>query len=255
MKDDKPLQGETVIFTGTPKSKDVFDLVTQYGGVPISFPLIQVKEIRETTDELRMLACPTYDWLIFTSQSAVDAFQAKLERYQIPADTIRSQIAAVGTRTAEALEGLGFRVDFIPTVFSADTLVKEFRPEQYTVRRVLFLRGTMAGSLIKEELPFDVDEWTVYETVSAEESADALIQTIQEKKMVNVLFASPSAVNVFAQQVVPVCGWNGYTIGAIGHVTENALLDAGATVHVRPDTYTLMDLVNTLAGQKEGNKL
>ena len=47
-------------------------------------------------------------------------------------------------------------------------------------------------------------------------------------------------------------GWGHYTIGAIGHVTEKALVDAGATVHVRPDTYTLMDLVKTLAGRKEG---
>lgn len=254
MKAGKPLQGETVIFTGTPKSQDVFDVVAQYGGTPISLPLIQVKEKREPTDKLRLLSCPTYDWLIFTSQSAVDAFQTKLERYQVSPSTIRCQIAAVGTRTAEALEKLGFQVDFIPTVFSADTLVKEFRPEQYTVRRILFLRGSMAGNLIREQLPFVVDEWTVYETVPAEESVDKLIETIKDTETVNVLFASPSAVHVFRQRVVPVCGWDGYTIGAIGHVTEKALLDAGATVRVKPNTYTLMDLVNTLAGQKEGNK-
>ena len=31
-----PLLGETVIFTGTPKSPEVFDLVKQFGGIPYS---------------------------------------------------------------------------------------------------------------------------------------------------------------------------------------------------------------------------
>jgi uroporphyrinogen-III synthase len=241
-----------VIFTGTPKSEDVFDLVKQYGGTPVSLPLIQVAELIESTDELRLNACPTYDWLIFTSQSAVAAFGAKLGRHQISADTIQSRIAAVGTRTAEALEKLGFTVDFIPTVFSADTFVKEFKPSEMDIRRLLFLRGSIAGATIKEELPFEVDEWTVYSTERADGSIDKLVDLLQKKQQMNVLFASPSAVEVFAEEVAPTVGWAGYTIGAIGHVTEKALVDIGAAVHVRPDTYTLMDLVEELARRKEG---
>ena len=252
MLDGQPLFGETVIFTGTPKSEDVFDLVKAYGGTPASLPLIQVEELVETTDALRLNACPTYDWLIFTSQSAVAAFAAKLERHQVSVKTIPSNIAAVGTKTAGALEKLGFTVDFIPTVFSADTFVKEFKPSDTAIRRFLFLRGSIAGPTIKEELPFEVDEWTVYSTERATDSIGRLVDLLQREEKMTVLFASPSAVKVFTEEVVPKVGWDHYTIGAIGHVTEKALVDAGATVHVRPDTYTLMDLVKTLAGRKEG---
>lgn len=59
MKVSEPLRGETVIFTGTPKSKDVFELVNQYGGKPVSLPLIVVSESIESTDLLRLEACPT----------------------------------------------------------------------------------------------------------------------------------------------------------------------------------------------------
>lgn len=252
MRDGQPLLGQTVIFTGTPKSENVFELVKRYGGMPVSLPLIQVAELVELTDELRLNACPTYDWLIFTSQSAVAAFGAKLVRYNMSAGSIPANIAAVGTRTAEALERLGFSVDFIPTVFSADTFVKEFNPSETDVRRILFLRGSIAGVTIKEEIPFEVDEWTVYTTERANESIGSLVDLLQQKQQLNVLFASPSAVEVFSEEVVPQVGWNGYTIGAIGHVTEKVLLEAGATVHVRPDTYTLMDLVEELARRKEG---
>ncbi|KAA0965329.1 uroporphyrinogen-III synthase [Sporosarcina sp. ANT_H38] len=252
MRDSQPLLAETVIFTGTPKSTDVFELVKRYGGTPVSLPLIQVAELVEPTDELRLNACPIYDWLIFTSQSAVAAFGAKLIRHGFSSELIPAKIAAVGTRTAEALEKIGFTVDFIPTVFSADTFVKEFNPADTDIRRILFLRGSIAGVTIKEELPFEVDEWTIYTTERAGDSIDSLVDLLQQKQYLTVLFASPSAVDVFAEEVVPRTGWTGFTIGAIGHVTEKALLEAGAAVHVRPDTYTLMDLVEKLAGRKEG---
>lgn len=253
MRDRQPLLAETVIFTGTPKSKDVFELVKRYGGTPVSLPLIQVAELVEQTDELRLTACPMYDWLIFTSQSAVAAFGAKLNRHGVSSESIPAKIAAVGTRTAEALEKIGFTVDFIPTVFSADTFVKEFNPAETDIRRILFLRGSIAGVTIKEEIPFEVDEWTVYATERANDSIDSLVDLLQQQQQhLSVLFASPSAVEVFAEEVAPRTGWNGFTIGAIGHVTEKALLEVGAVVHVRPDTYTLMDLVEKLAGRKEG---
>ena len=137
MHNGQSLDEETIIFTGTPKSQDVFELVKQYRGNPVSLPLIQVAELSEPTDELRLNACHTYDWLIFTSQSAVTAFGAKLERYGVSADSIPSKIAAIGTRTAAALEKIGFTVQFIPTVFSADVFVKEFKPTQNDIRYVL----------------------------------------------------------------------------------------------------------------------
>ncbi|BAQ11607.1 hemd protein [Bacillus sp. OxB-1] len=251
MRNGKPLEGELVIFTGTPKSLEVLDQVRQYGGTPASFPLIQVEEILEPTDELRLNACPLYDWLIFTSQSAVAAFGAKMERHSISSESIPGKIGAVGSRTAAALEKLGFTVDFIPTVFSADVFVKQFNPSETEARRLLFLRGSMASGTIKDELPFDVDEWTVYSTEPTVESVNGLVDALQQDVPKNVLFASPSAVEVFAREIVPRIGWEGYTIGAIGHVTETALEEAGATVHVRPDTYTLLDLVKELAKRKE----
>uniref|UniRef100_UPI001CC9091F uroporphyrinogen-III synthase n=1 Tax=Escherichia coli TaxID=562 RepID=UPI001CC9091F len=69
-----PLKGESVIFTGTPKSLEIFDLVKEYGGIPYSLPLIQVNEIEDRTDEYELKRCAEFDWLIFTSQSAVTAF-------------------------------------------------------------------------------------------------------------------------------------------------------------------------------------
>ena len=208
MRDHQPLDGETVIFTGTPKSEEVFDLVKQYGGTPVSLPLIQVTECIEPTDELRLNACPTYDWLIFTSQSAVAAFAAKLDRHDIPAQSIQTKIAAVGTQTAEALEKIGLTVDFIPTVFSADTFVREFNPDETSIRRLLFLRGSIAGPTINEELPFEVDEWTVYETERASDYIGALIEQLYQKQKKTILICESFSSESFRRGSCSNC-WMG----------------------------------------------
>ena len=98
---------------------------------------------------------------------------------------------------------MGFTVDFIPTVFSADIFVKEFEPSDTAIRRLLFLRGSIAGPTIKEELPFEVDEWTVYSTERATDSIGRLVDLLQREKKMTVLFASPSAVKVFTEEIVP----------------------------------------------------
>lgn len=246
-----PLQGETVIFTGTPKSLEVFDLVRHYGGTPYSMPLIQVKEIEDPNDATELKRCVDFDWLIFTSQSAVKAFRSKMDRFHMTFQQFPSKIAAVGTQTAAALEQLGFTVEFIPSVFSADVFVKQFKPTEDRELRVLFLKGNLAGSIIREELPFQVEEWTVYETDAQPDSVNTIIDLLKTKKSTTILFASPSAVRVFAERAVPVIGWKGYTVGAIGHVTEDALLKVGAKVDVKPEIYTLKELVNALARRKE----
>lgn len=246
-----PLQGETVIFTGTLKSPDALELVKEYGGNPHSLPLIQVNEIEQPTDKMRLLEAAQYDWLIFTSQNAVHVFHEKMLRHAIKPEQIPCEIAAVGSQTASALEKIGFTVSFIPTTFSADVFVQQFKPEGTNLLKVLFLRGSLAGSIIREKLPFQVEEWTVYETGAKPASIISIVELLKTEKHCTILFASPSAVHVYEQGAAPIIGWEGFTIGAIGHVTEKALLAAGATVHVKPETYTLKELVNALARRKE----
>lgn len=247
-----PLSGETVIFTSTKKSEEPFELVKQLGGSPVSYPLIRTVERVCKEDHERLVQAQSYDWLIFTSQSAVAAFQQKLLRFGLDSTHFQLNVAAVGDKTAHALKQIGFSVDFIPEVFSADVFVQQFNPEGDSLR-ALFIKGNLAGTLISTELSLTVDEWTVYETLPEITSADQIIELVKDEVSVSILFASPSAVAVFTERVASKIGWTGFTIGAIGHITERALHDSGAPVHVMPETYTLPELVRTLAESKGRN--
>ena len=55
----------------------------------------------------------------------------------------------------------------------------------------------------------------------------------------------------FAEELRRTLDGDRFTIGAIGHVTEKRLLKVGATVHVKPETYTLKALVEKLANRKD----
>lgn len=251
MPDVYPLQGESVVFTGTLKSEDAFERVKTLGGQPLSFPLIQVAERFADTDEQRLQKAQQVDWLIFTSQNAVRYFHEKMKRFSMSSELFTGRIAAVGTKTAAALERIGFQVCFIPTVFSADVFVQQFQPQSDRPLHALFLRGNLASCIIREQLPFHVEEWTLYETKQKEEETNQLTQFIRTHDNVSILFASPSAVEVFAKHIAPICGWERITVCAIGHVTERALKNVGAEVDVVPETYTFIELVHALARRKE----
>lgn len=250
MKTTNKLRGQTVIFTGTPKSNEAPELVRQHGGEVYSFPLIRVQPIHQSNDIEQMKSCETATWLIFTSQSSVQSFAEKMERYQYEAKQFKGQIAAVGTKTAAALERLGFKVSFIPTVFSADVFVKQFAPEKEEQVHVVFLRGNLASSVLREGLPFRITEWTVYETVSNEAVFDDLVQCLRETNRPIVSFASPSAVHIFAEHIAPQVGWDAIEPAAIGHVTERALAKENVLNPIVPRVYTLVELVKQIVKTK-----
>ena len=241
---------ETVIFTGTPKSKEPLLEVEKFGGRAISHPLIEVRSITTPKDEEYMRRAERATWLIFTSQSSVRAFFEKMERFDKRPKDFQGKIAAIGTKTAEALEKIGFTVSFIPEIFSADVFVQQFRPEKEEQVDVVFLRGSLARSILRDHLPFTIKEWTVYETAPTNTHHAALIQDIQRAPHCTVLFASPSAVREFATHIAPTTGWS-FSVGAIGHVTKEALQKVGAPVHIMPSTYTLLELVRETAKRKE----
>lgn len=222
---DRPLQGDLIIFTGTSLPEEAVRLAESYGAAVNYIPLIQTVPTDEPAPDLN-----DYDWLIFTSASAVEAFH---EQHVRPT----AKIAAVGSKTAEALEQAGFNVDFVPSVFAADAFIREF-PDVAQCGRCLFVRGARAKDTILK-LPLEVDDWTVYDTAPCKDNAERLV----EMNNVIVVFASPSAVEVFTEAGGK---WEVIEAAAIGYVTEQAIKKAGGRIIAVPDRHTYPDVIRTI---------
>ncbi len=158
-----PLKGKTVVVTGSSVTTTVLQKIEQLGGEAISCPLIKTVEIVEPYDHMQLEMARNFDWLIFTSQNAVEAFCAKMIRHKFTPSHFKGKIAAVGSKTKDKLVINGFKVDFVPSIFSADVFVKEFPKFAEPKSRCLFVRGKMAKDTIKNGLPFMVIEWNVYD--------------------------------------------------------------------------------------------
>lgn len=236
------LIGKTIILTGSTVVTSVKQLIESHGGQVKHFPLIETVEIVNTDDEHYLKKLLTYDWLIFTSQNAVSNFLTKCRRHHFQLSNVTAKIVAVGEKTAKQLREAELKVDFMPTTYSADVLVKEFHLDEQ--EQALFVRGSMAKSTIRDAL--GADEWTVYETKESNEYTSALEQCIVTSAEPIVIFASPSAVEVYAKEIVPIIDWSFVKVASIGHVTTAALAKYGVTPFVQPKTYTMQAVVKQL---------
>lgn len=250
MNNNLPLLNDTVVLTGTSITKRAQSRIEALGGYAIHLPLIETALIESSLDAQYLQQSQQVDWLIFTSQNAVYAFIAAMKRFNRTADEWNNQIAVVGKKTADSLTKVGFDIDFMPSVFSADVMVKEFNPKLHADNSCLFVKGSMAKNTIEDGLICEVTTWTIYETVQTLAHIKQFQQMITEKKC-TIVFASPSAVAVYAKEILPLFPWEQVTVAAIGHITEHALVDAGATEIIQPQEYTMSAVIEEIAKRKE----
>ncbi|MGE7912887.1 uroporphyrinogen-III synthase [Lysinibacillus xylanilyticus] len=246
MQSNLPLEGKTIILTGTSKTTTIIDDITALGGQAVIAPLIETCELINRNDDVQLESARQFEWLIFTSQNAVDAFASKMQRFNLSTENFQVKIASIGSKTTSALENLGFNVSFMPSIFSADVFVQEFPSVAGSNSTCLFIRGEKAKQTLKEGLPFKLEEWTVYETIERHDQIQVIIDYIRRNSDVTVIFASPSAVDVYAKDVASVIGWEAVRVAVIGHITEAAILNHGATVDVMPSVYTMQAVIEEI---------
>ncbi|MGD0836876.1 MAG: uroporphyrinogen-III synthase [Polyangia bacterium] len=86
------------------------------GAIPLPYPTITAAP-PESWDEIDTAVerLASYDWLIFTSQTAVAFLIGRLPGQHLP-EHLPARIAAVGSKTAARVEAAGGRVALIPTL-------------------------------------------------------------------------------------------------------------------------------------------
>jgi uroporphyrinogen-III synthase len=134
-----------------------------------------------------------FDWLVFASQHAV----AEVVR-RVPVPPAYLNIAAVGTRTAQALADAGWPVAVVPTEQTAEGLVAALGPRLTPGATVLFPAGSRALPTLNEGLTAAgaaVTQVDTYSTRSAPLDVAACRDWIGRRAIGAVTFTSPSAVD------------------------------------------------------------
>ena len=234
-----PLAGKHVLLTCSEALQPrAAQAVCDFGGRPVSRPLIRLTPLPEAAETVRRMA--DYDWIALTSPSAVRCLQQTvldggMDLRHIP------KIMATGPGTARALARIGIGCDLLPERdFSGRGLLKAIGA-RLEGQKVLRLRSAKAGPDLAEELRkrgATVQDCVLYENHP--------IAYEQQARCDAVFFASASAVESF------IASWGedalaGKTILVMGRPTERELERRGLSADVVARQSTVEGAIRSLA--------
>ncbi len=257
--DTRPLFGKRILVT-RPKDQapELVDLLEALGADTIEAPMVRIlpPEDYGPLDE----ACTTasgFDWIVFTSANAVDAFMARLQASPFDVRALHGpKLCAVGPATAERLARHGLKVDLVPTEYRAEG-VSQAIAKQGQVRgaRVLLPRADIGREVVASELRrqgADVTEVVAYRTAATEpdrEGEPDIFRMLLDRRIDVVTFASASAVRTFVNILgaEPAADLLRTTVvAAVGPVTAAAAAKWGIHTTIVPAHYTIPALVGAI---------
>ena len=257
----RDLQNRRVLTTGTPSlAESLRREFERRGAIVIHQPTIRVEppDAPESLDAAVAAArSGSYDWVIATSENAVDAVVRAVGGQGPP------RVATVGEQTARRLRQRGVRPDLVPAGDQrAAGLLAAMDDSDLHGARILCLLGNRARTELADGLRArgaDVDVVEAYRTVDLPApDADALA-SIRAGEVDVVTFGSPSSVHSLVRLLgVDLAALSGACLAAIGPTTAAAMDASGLTAHVvalTPDARGIADAVGAyLTGKPHGGK-
>ena len=159
----------------------------------LGWPVLSIGPVHDASAlEQALRRLNEFEWLVFASQHAV----AELVR-RVPVPPAYLNIAAVGARTAQALNSAGWLVAAVPEDQTAEGLVTVLGPQLQPGTRVLFAAGSRSLPTLREGLSAAgaiVTQVEAYATQAGTLDVPACHDWVQRRAVGAVTFTSPSAV-------------------------------------------------------------
>jgi uroporphyrinogen III methyltransferase/synthase len=249
-----------VLITRPRSQADSFaEALANAGFEPIFFPVIEIRPFEENVAldrAIEKLGC--YDWIVFTSVNGVDAFFEHLPSPRLwhPSPLGRGdggegvRVAAIGPKTAAALEARGVMPDFVPEEYVAEAILPGLG--DLRGRWVLLPRAEIARKTLPDAISAAggvAHEIAVYQTVPAEPDPDGLAAI--KSGVDAVTFTSPSTVENFVDilrrhGLNPLILPGNPKIACIGPITQKVAEEVGFTDVLVAKEYTAEGLVELL---------
>jgi uroporphyrinogen III methyltransferase/synthase len=256
--DDRPLFGRRIVVTrAREQAPELVDMLEERGADAIQTPTIRIAPPDDSEALDRATAdAGGYDWIVFTSANAVEAFFGRLLQRGDIRDLKGVRLCAVGPSTAQRVSGYGLRVDLTPDESRAEGVFEALKAAgPLAGTRLLLPRADIAREVLPDQLReagAEVTDIIAYRTVVAGGERDSdhdIYRMLLERQIDAVTFTSASTVRNFArmlgeEQAADLL--NTTVVAAIGPVTAEAAQQLGIRVGVVPKKYTIPDLVDAL---------
>lgn len=225
--------------------------VAAVGAVPVYLPVIEIEPPADTTildRALRKLAC--YDWVVFTSVNGVEVVWEQLASLGLPGLPDGLQVAAIGPKTAAALEQRGVQPAFVPDEYIAEAILPglgDVRGRWVLLPRADLARPALAVAI--QAAGGVAHEIAAYHTLPAEPDPEGL-QALRTG--VDILtFTSSSTVHNFVALarragLDPLNLPGNPCLACIGPITARTAEEEGLRVDLIADEYTIEGLLAAL---------
>jgi uroporphyrinogen III methyltransferase / synthase len=244
---DLPLEDIRVLITrAAHQAEDLAVPLRALGAEVILLPVIAIASPSDS-EPLRLAAqnAQTYDWIIFTSANAIDAFAAQLKR---PPGNLQARIATVGAATRDAALAKGFAVHLTPDHYVAESLLEAFSDHNISGLRVLIPSAAVTRDLIPGKLRdrgAQVDVVEAYRNVRPSDARERASAIFQEPYPDWVLFASSSAVDNLVE-LVGADQLRRTKIASIGPMTSASIRKHGLNVRAEAEPHTSDGLIRAI---------
>jgi uroporphyrinogen III methyltransferase / synthase len=258
----KPLLGKKVLITRPRERASRFaTLLREHGAEPIEVPTIQIvpPDSWEPLDRA-LTAIHTYDWLIFTSVTGVQAFFERLEAQRRTRAALQGlSICAIGPATADELQAHGIRVAVMPSEYRAEAVAESLAAFPLQGTRVLIPRAAVARDVLPQTLAAcgaQVDVVEAYRTIlPSTDLAPDLWRLFEQESVDMVTFTSSSTVTNFVTLIGEVDLpqlLRETVIACIGPITAETVRSYGLRPTIVPAEYTIPGLTQAIVEYYSG---
>jgi uroporphyrinogen III methyltransferase/synthase len=251
----RPLLGKRIVVTrARQQASALVERLSNLGAACLQYPTIRIQPpaswaaLDAAIDQLDQ-----YQWLVFTSVNAVDAFFQRLFANGKDARALAHlRTAVIGPATAQRLRAHGLASDIVPASYRAESVVAAFEAHDLQGSRILLPRAKQARPILPKELTrmgAQVEEIAAYETVMDTASTQGIRETLARGGIDLVTFTSSSTVENF-HQMLPEGQQEALMAkvqtAAIGPITAETARRLGFKVDIEATTYTIDGLVDAI---------
>ncbi|WP_145343149.1 uroporphyrinogen-III C-methyltransferase [Rosistilla ulvae] len=248
--DHRPLSGQRILVTRPDgQAGELGDALRELGADPLYQPAIEIVPPPDWSDvDATISQLGEVDWIVFSSRNGVQFYLDRILRLGHDMRLLGGgQIAAVGDRTAEALQGYGLRADLVPADFEAESLAASLSP-QAAGKQVLSVRASRGRDVLRQHLAdagASVREVVAYQNRDVID-ADAKIRQQMADGQIDWTTVTSSAI---ARSLVQMFGESLHQtkLASLSPVTSQTLKGLGFSVACEAEHYTIDGLVKAIA--------
>jgi uroporphyrinogen III methyltransferase/synthase len=247
----RPLSGKRIVVTRARAQASALSArLRELGAEVIEMPAIRIEPLDLAPLHRALDRLNDYEWLVLTSQNAVDIFWRAMRERGFDARSLgHTRIAAIGRSTAEALLHHGLAADVVPPQFVTESLLQTLSERgDLAGKCVLLPRAADARDVLPEglrALGARVDEIAIYKSVMDGDGAADVAARLREGRIDVITLTSSSTAQFFVDAVGAEAARMA-TVASIGPITSGTARTLGLRVGVEAREATIAGLVDAV---------